>query len=606
MPGIGKLRGRSIEVVNTQSTKLPAMARRGSEMAPDQGRYILHDPDYGGEILSRLNAFRSDSIFTDTILCVEHEEFPCHRNVLAVSSAYFQAMFTSDLKESREIRISFSDVSAWTLKRIIDYAYSGQLEITHDNAQEMLAAGNHFEYPRIVEACAEFLRRQLHPSNCLEMENFATLHNCTKLQQGAHTYILENFSNVVEYDEFLELTLERLKQFISSDLIDVRNEEIVYEAVMRWVKFDVDERRSYLPELLNEVRLGVLDMSSLRLIERDPLVTASPECYSLVTEAQQLKTSMEGQMGKRRRSHQDNQVQPRPSTVAKEVVVVIGGIPQDSTYLTQTVEMYDPQKGKWLSLPDFPQLISWFSATVLHNAIYVTGGILNSHIVATTWRFDASRRTWKEVQPMLKPRAHHSSAVMDDRLYVVGGLRFELNKLLNIETIECYNSTTNTWTAAGRTMFPRKQSQLVLYNSTIVEVGGLQGGDCAVDTMTSYHIVGDMIKPTGEQFVLPQIIQYAQIVVINSVFYILWEDRKEFIALDAAKRTFRSLPCPKYIRKHSGTVVVQNKIYLVGGLIDQKPSRLVECFDPETNTWTMSKDLKEGRAMHGCVRLEMS
>ena len=97
------------------------------------------------------------------------------------------------------------------------------------------------------------------------------------------------------------------------------------------------------------------------------------------------------------------QVLPRPSTVAKEVVVVIGGIPQDSTYLTQTVEMYDPHRAKWLSLPDFPQLVSWFSATVLHNFIYVTGGILNSRIVANTWRFDATKRTWKEVQPMLKP-----------------------------------------------------------------------------------------------------------------------------------------------------------------------------------------------------------
>ena len=300
------------------------------------------------------------------------------------------------------------------------------------------------------------------------------------------------------------------------------------------------------------------------------------------------------------------QVQPRPSTVAKEVVVVIGGVPQDGTYLTQTVEMYDPQRGKWLPLPDFPQLVSWFSATVLHNSIYVTGGILNSHIVANTWRFDAVKRVWQEAQPMLKPRAHHSSAVLGDRLYVVGGLRFELNKMLNIETIECYNSSTNTWTAAGRTMFPRKQAQLVVYDATIVEVGGLQLGESEVDTMMSYHIVDDMIKPTGEQFVLPRAIRYAQAVVINSVFYILWEDTKEFIALDAKKRLFHRLPSPKYSRRHSGTEVVQGKIYVVGGLIDSKPSRLVECFDPDTNTWTVDKDLKEGRGMHGCVKLKMS
>lgn len=575
-------------------------------MMPDQGKYVLHDSDFGNDILQKLNALRSSAVFTDTILCVEHEEFPCHRNVLAASSPYFEAMFTSDLKESRERRISFSEVSAWTLKRIIDFAYSGRLEINNDNAQEMMAAGNQFAYPRIVEACAEFLKKQLHPSNCLEIENFAVLHNCQKLQKDSHAFILENFSSLIDHDEFLNLSIERLKEYISSDFIDVRNEEIVYEAVMRWVKYDIDERRKCLPELLENVRLGVLGMHSLSLIERDPLVAASPECYSLVTQAQLLKSSTEGQSGKRRRSMQDNQLHPRPSTVAKEVVVVIAGISQDSTYLTQTVEMYDPQRGKWLALPELPRLTGSFSATVLHNCIYITGGIVENTIVAQVWKFDASRNTWKEVQPMLKPRAYHSSAVLEDRLYVVGGVRYEMNKMLNIETIECYNSVTNTWTAAGRTMVPRKQSRLVPFNSTIVEVGGLQTGDAEVDTMTSYHIVGDMIKPTGEQFVLPRVIQYAQIVVLESVFYILWEEFKEFIALDAARRTFRRLPSPSYARKDSGAVVAQGRIYVVGGFIDNKPSRLVEYFDPITNTWLLDKELKEGRARHGCVKLEMS
>ena len=288
---------------------ISSMAQRENDMASDQGKHVLCDDDFGDILLKKLNDLRSSSLFTDTILCVEHEEFPCHRNVLASSSPYFEAMFTSDLKESREMKISFNEVSAWTLKRIIDYAYSGYLEINHDNAQEMMAAGNQFAYPRIVDACAEFLTKQLHPSNCLEIENFALHHNCSKLQKDANAFILENFSNVVEHDEFLELPPERLKLFVSSDFIDVRNEEIVYEAVMRWVKYDVDDRRNFLPELLENVRLGVLDMHSLSLIERDPLVAASPECYSLITQAQQLRSSMEGQQGKRRRSMQDNQVQ---------------------------------------------------------------------------------------------------------------------------------------------------------------------------------------------------------------------------------------------------------------------------------------------------------
>ena len=165
----------------------------------------------------------------------------------------------------------------------------------------------------------------------------------------------------------------------------------------------------------------------------------------------------------------------------------------------------------------------------------------DQHIVAKVWKFDSTLRTWHAVAPMLKPRARHNAAVIDDKMYVLGGVRYE-GKLLCVETIECYNPATNKWNAAGRTMFPRKESSVVPYNNTIVEVGGLQGEDAIVKTMDSYHIVEDSIRPSGEQFVLPQSIKHAQICVINNVFYILWEETGQIIALNAQKRTYKLLP----------------------------------------------------------------
>lgn len=566
---------------------------------------LVHEVEYGQTMLLKLNEFRHAALFTDTILCVGQEEFPCHKNILAVSSPYFQAMFTSDLKESRENRISFNEVSPWTLKRVIDYVYSGKIEITTANAQDLLAAACLFQYPAIVTACEKFLERQLHHSNCLGIEMFAHLHLCTELQAKAHQFALENFTSVVESEEFLELSFDKLREYISSDLIDVRTEETVFNAVMRWVKFDLDEREKCLSELLQCVRLAVLDISKLKLIENNPLVCSSEKCLSLVQEAQQLKQSFhETQGGKRRRSMQDTSIQPRPSTVAKEVVVVIGGIPSDG-YITCSVEMYDPHKERWFSLTDFPERVLWFSVAVLGNCIYVAGGILDGHIIAKVWKFDAIERKWQSVAAMLKPRARHAAAIIDDKMYVLGGVRYE-RKMLSVETIECYNPATNKWTAAGRTMYPRKESCVVPYNKTIVEVGGVQGEEAVVKTMDSYHIVGDSIRPSGEQFVLPENIKFAKIVVINGVFYIIWEDTKKMIALNAQRRTFKLLPPMQHSRICSGATVVNGKIYVTGGLIDSKPTNLVECFDPVTETWTVEKPMQEGRAYHGCVTLKMS
>ncbi|XP_005101555.1 kelch-like protein 21 [Aplysia californica] len=575
-----------------------------ADSQPDVGSHLLHDNLYGSNMLMKLNEFRLGSLFTDAVLCVGQEEFPCHKNVLAVSSPYFQAMFTSDLKESRENKISFNDISPWTLKLVIDYAYSGKIEITANNAQEMLAAACLFQYPAIVSACETFLEQQLHPSNCLGIEMFAHLHSCTGLVEKAHQFALENFTVVVENDEFLDLPLDRLQGYISSDLIDVRTEESVFHAAMRWIKFDLDAREVHLSELLENVRLAVLDLSNLKLIENNPLVCASEKCLTLVQEAQQLKQSFhETQGGKRRRSMQDSIVQPRPSTVAKEMMVVLGGLPYNSS-LSCSVEMYDPHKEKWFNLADLPLRVTWCSIAVLNNSIYVAGGIHEGHIISKVWKFDAMERSWHSMSPMLKPRARHTAAIIDDKMYVLGGVRYE-RKMLSVETIECYNPVTNKWSAAGRTMFPRKESCVVPYNNTIVEVGGLQGEEAIVKTMDSYHIVGDTIRPSGEQFVLPENIRYAQIVVINAVFYIIWEDSCKMIALNAQKRTYKFLPSLRHSRIHSGASVVNGKIYVTGGLIDSKPTDLVECFDPVTEEWTEVTPMSEGRAYHGCVTLKM-
>lgn len=569
----------------------------------DQSTLVLHDPNYSNDILRRINTLRSERVFTDASICVGQEDLPCHRNVLAASSPYFKAMFTSDLREGLEPVVALDEVSPWIMKRIIDYVYTGRLEITTDNAQELLAAGSLFHYPAIVDACCKFLKSQLFPSNCLGIEEFATMHSCKRLQEDSHKFALENFSSLVEYEEFLELSVDRLKVYLSSDWIDVRMEETVYDAIMRWLHYELDERKTFLFQLLEIVRLPIVDMSRLKQIEQDPLIRNCEKCMLLVKEAQEQHESIHDQHGRRRRSMQNSHVHPRPSTVAKEKIVVIGGW---NSYVTRKVEMFDSQKDKWFDLPDFPKAVAWFSVCALSNSIIVTGGILDAKIIQNCWRFDSVKRTWTEILPLLKPRARHASEALDDRLYVFGGVTYDaFNSQVDLDHIECYDSIRKTWTLVGRSTFPRNQSQVVMFADMLVEVGGLQGG-VKVDTMDSYKCSenGDLRSP-GEQFILPEPIQFAKILVINGIFYIIWEDSKKMIALDPIRRTFQDLADMNYAHNHGGAAVLGDKIYITGGLVDSRPSQIVECYDTTTDTWTVSKSMTEIRAFHGCVTVQL-
>ena len=592
--------------------------RRSSEPFPGQVQnYPFDQPNYGCDMLEKLNNLRAESCLTDVLLCVGGEEFPCHRNVLSVCSPYFKAMFSGDMRESKAARISINEILPRTLKEVIDYSYTGHIEITVDNAQDLLAAATLFQYPDIVNACCKFLTNHINPSNCLGIEDFAQLHSCPELEASANHVALENFSVVVDSDEFLEIQLGRLLTYLTSDLIDVRSEETVYSAVMQWIKHDMTKRQAYKCALMEHIRLATLPLQFLEdVVAADPHMSKCVKCHSLMDEAKQYhETTTKDALNQRRRSMQTETFVPRLSTVAKEVMVLVGGVTSQSdgdvlngiTHILQSVEMYDPQKDKWLTLPDLPQPVSWCAVAAVDNDIYVTGGIGDGQrLFANVWKFESAKRRWREVNPLLEPRARHASTSLNGNLYVVGGITLTSEgKVVDVETIECLDYKTKQWIVIGQSPFPRKHSHIVPYRQSLIEIGGTQG-EVQVQTMECYMCSEDAVEYSVEQFLLPESIQFAQIVVINYIFYIIWEDSKKVISLNLKKRTFCRLPDMFYRHIHGGATVLNGKIYMTGGLQENKPNRTTECYDPNTGAWSIVRSVRHARAAHGCVTIQMT
>ena len=507
--------------------------RRGSESFPGQVQsYCYDEPNYGCVMLRKLNKLRAEASLTDVILCVGGEEFPCHRNVLAICSPYFEAMFSGDLRESKEARIPFNEILPQTLKEVIDYSYTGHIEITVDNAQDLLAAATLFQYPDIVNACCKFLSGHIHPSNCLGIEEFAQLHSCPELEAMANHVALENFSLVVDTDEFLELPLGRLLTYLTSDLIDVRSEETVYGAVMQWIEHIARSRQGYKCSLMEHIRLATLPLQFIEdVVAVDAHMSSCVTCRGRVDEARQYHETTTGDApSRRRRSMQTETFVPRLSTVAKEVMVLVGGVTSKSngdvlhgsTSVLQSVEMYDPHKDRWQALPDLPKPVSWCGVAAVDNDIYVTGGIGDDQqLYAKVWRFESAKRRWRDVNPLMKPRARHASASLNGKLYVVGGIALTSDgKVVDVEAIECLDHKTQQWSVVGQSPFPRKHSRVVPYCQSLIEIGGTQG-EVQVQTMECYQCSEHAVEYSVEQFLLPESIQVSMLNTILCVTIII-------------------------------------------------------------------------------------
>jgi len=53
-----------------------------------------------------------------------------------------------------------------------------------------------------------------------------------------------NFTEIsVKSEEFLELQLEQFIDILNSDVLNVKSEEAVFDAIIRWIDYKVDERK---------------------------------------------------------------------------------------------------------------------------------------------------------------------------------------------------------------------------------------------------------------------------------------------------------------------------------------------------------------------------
>lgn len=82
-------------------------------------------------------------------------------------------MFTHDLCEAKKEEIEIHEVNPDALMWLIRYMYTSHIDIREDNVEDLLITARLLQLERVVEACCAYLKKQLHPSNCLGIAAFA-------------------------------------------------------------------------------------------------------------------------------------------------------------------------------------------------------------------------------------------------------------------------------------------------------------------------------------------------------------------------------------------------------------------------------------------------
>ncbi|KAL7387367.1 hypothetical protein ABVT39_022604 [Epinephelus coioides] len=411
-------------------------------------------------ILQVFNEFRDCRLFTDVVISVQGREFPCHRAVLSACSSYFRAMFCNDHRESREMLVEINGILAEAMDSFLTYVYTGRAKITTENVQFLFETSSLFQIYTLRDACAKFLEDQLDPCNCLGIQRFADAHSLKQLASRCRSYALANFSEVAQHEEFLDLRIEELEEYTGSDELSVGKEEVVFEAVMRWVYHSVEHRRPMLKDLLHHVRLPLLHPNYfVQTVEGDQLIQNAPECYQLLHEARRYHVLGNEMMSPRTR--------PRRSTGYSEVIVVVGGCERVGGFNLPYTECYDPVTGEWKSLAKLPEFTkSEYAVCALRNDILVSGGRINSRDV---WMYNSQLNLWIRVASLNKGRWRHKMGVL-------------------LGKVQCYDPETDSWLLRANIPIAKRCITAVSLNNLIYVCGGLTKSIFCYDPAEDYWI----------------------------------------------------------------------------------------------------------------------
>ncbi|KAF0289364.1 Kelch-like protein 5 [Amphibalanus amphitrite] len=568
-------------------------------------------------VLSRMDRLRSQRALCDVTLIADGREITAHRLLLSAASPYFEAMFTQDLLEARATSIELKQVHPDALEMIVDFCYTGCLELNEQTVEVLLTTASLLQLTQIQTACCQFLERQLHPSNCIGIGLFADRQGCAELYRSVQQYTADNFVDVIRNNEFLDLPPDEVATLLAMDDLNIPSEEVIFYALNLWLNHDLKSRRCHLTQLMPLVRLPLLSPEFMvDRIQSSPVFSSDRTCLSLMLESQSFHL-----LPRRRQSLESSRTRPRKATVG--TLYAIGGMDKEKG--STIIESYDLRSDRWQQCGFMTSRRLQFGVAIIDDRLYVVGGREGLKTLNTVECYDPATRCWSCQPPMNNHRHGLGVAVLGGPLYAVGGH----DGWGYLNTVERWDTQTKQWSYVGNLQHQRSTCGVAALNGRLYVVGGRDGSAC-LRSCESYDPHTNRWSPRAPML---QRRGGVGVGVVNGCLYALGGsdapatspnslkfscvERYDPLTPSLSPRYDPLTPSlsPRYDpltdqwtevapmsvgRDGVAACALGQSLFAVGGSDGQQYLKVVESYDPRTNTWSKTAPLSIARAA-ACV-----
>ncbi|BFY98252.1 hypothetical protein BsWGS_01292 [Bradybaena similaris] len=495
--------------------------------------------------------------------------------------------------------VTLTDVSPETMNDIIEHAYGGKVVVSAHNVEQLLPAADRFQVTSLLKACCDFLSGELSIGNCISIVKFAShFYQCDALREKGTKYLLDNFTSVFQTSpEFEKLTCKELISILEADQLNAKYEELVLDAIIRWVIADVEDRQKHIRDLVRCARVGLMLPDNMREFVDSWLLSGNLNSEFNRVTIQVMESVL--QLQKQQMNEVDGAMfSPR---LPRDIMFVIGG--SNFGFPLNLVEAFDCRTWLWsIICPyDFAPR-SYHGMATLENEIYIIGGFSGQVYLSSCCKFKPETLTWHDVTPMNTKRCYVGVAELKGYMYAVGGY----DGVYRLNSAERFNKLRNQWSFISPMTHQRSDAGVAVLDDKLYVCGGFNGQEC-IKAVELYDPDTDRWSPVPG---MPLGRSGLGVVAYKNCLYAVggFDGSDSSVRLSVMEyyspetRQWTSLQPMPHPRSNLAVEVLEDIMYAIGGYSGDRTTSLVECYDFSTNTWYQSTRLSHNRSALGvCV-----
>ena len=341
------------------------------------------------------------------------------------------------------------------------------------------------------------------------------LYKARKLKLATKRYIERCFEYVIRTTEFLDLKYEHLKSILKSSKLNITTELSVLNAIDVWVKHRIDERSTFIMDLLPKVRLQLLPIVTLNELKLSKDYFYNLERFSKYVDKvikKKKNKTLDCNSYDRHRFNNQNccsilsitgifknkttsktfeidiencekykelpplKVEQEQSTLIniQGSLYVLGGNNNNQAH-ENVIQKYTPGfSDGWEVVYYLPPYEDGYSVCSFVDKILVLEAKLNEFDQGRCFCIDHVTYESRDIPYTNQERQYAACTAFKDKVYVFGGWSYEFHENANdhFKTVEVFDPDLNKWSFAAEMFYSRYRLKVVAVREKIFVFGG--------------------------------------------------------------------------------------------------------------------------------------